>query len=352
MIRYGRTLAQLALFACHLSDVKGDYSVDFDKLHGLSSLTEPLAASVMRDCHSEESHMALCRLFEVIVGYRGSLIDAPQEQYLIFHYLALRNLRMDGGFPPPIDTTQELAHLQWCFRLITFIKLGRDVDGTRGGEEEENTIKLELRCLRAGQATQMGLIHSLKGILRMHAEQHPRAPMARWDDLNYTRLYCEGKQFSLEGFRAMNDRMSNRAEAMLDDLVMGEDISTWITIPEFIHDREGNSGELYSFLLDSRNKFDYLSSPFALHMLKHFAVSAVGGTIQSKDVTTYLSKCRGLLDMIAAMMHLLSGGAPRAEEAVQTRILEGKEGRRNLFWMRGKLGWVLEYNKSKSQSVS
>lgn len=58
-----------------------------------------------------------------------------------------------------------------------------------------------------------------------------------------------------------------------------------------------------------------------------------------------------MLELMAGMMHLTSGGAPRAEEAIQTRILEGKEGKRNLFWIRGKLAWVLEYNKSKSQSV-
>lgn len=344
-------MAQLALFACHLSDIKGDFSVDFDKMHGLSGLTEPLASAVMEDPESEDSRNAFCCLFDNILQYRGSLVDAPEEQYIVFNYLALRHLRMDGGFPPPNDVTQELAHLQWCFRLIAFVRLRRGLRESGGGVEEAGMIKKELECLHAGQATQMGMIHSLKGVLRMHAEQHPRVPAARWDDLRYTRLSCEGKQFSLEAFRAMNDRISSRAERLIEELMMGEEISTWFTIPDFIHDRDRSSGELYSFLVDARNKFDYLNSPFALDMLKHFAVSAVDGTIQSKNVTAYLSKCRALLDIIAAMMHLLSGGAPRAEEAIHTRILEGKEGRRNLFWMRGKIGWVLEYNKSKSQGV-
>jgi hypothetical protein len=44
-------------------------------------------------------------------------------------------------------------------------------------------------------------------------------------------------------------------------------------------------------------------------------------------------------------------GAPRAEEAIQTRILEGKEGGRNIFWIRGKIGWILQYNKFKGQKV-
>ncbi|KAJ9096479.1 hypothetical protein QFC20_006422 [Naganishia adeliensis] len=102
--------------------------------------------------------------------------------------------------------------------------------------------------------------------------------------------------------------------------------------------------------MDTRNEFKYLNSPFAQNMMmRHFVKGADGDRVQCVGVAAYLSRSRELLSMIAAMMHTTAGGAPRAEEAIQTRILEGREGRRNLFYMRGKIAWILNYNKSKAQ---
>lgn len=351
----------MALFSCHLADLKDDYSVDFDSSHELTSIVTPLAAAVMVDPQSATTQQLLTQLFEAIILYRGTLSAPPEDQYIVFHFFALRSLRSDGGFPAPIDTTQSLAHLQWCFRLVMFARLRsvlqeqrrRAKDTTVGNRtDEEQLIKDTLSPLRVGQATEMGTILSIKGILRHHAERHPRPPMARWDNLERTRLYCQGKQFSLETFRVMNEKLLIRGESLLAGLLMGEKEEDWWTVPDYIHDNEGKSGDLYSFLIDPRNRFHYLNSPFAVHMLQKFTAGVVNGRLQTKGIQEYLSRCRALLDLIAAMMHLTAGGAPRAQEAIQTRILEGKEGKRNLFWMRGKIGWILHYNKSKGQKVS
>ncbi|KAJ9110612.1 hypothetical protein QFC19_001441 [Naganishia cerealis] len=363
-MRYSRTLAQLTLFACHLADLKEQYSVNFDKMHGLSVQSGTLARCVMDDHRSEASREAILRLLQGIIEYRGKLMESAQDQYLVFHFLALKNLRHDGGFPPPIDVTQALAHLQWCFRLVMFNKLRRKlkaaasnaVDNEARGSTawaklEKSLVRETLGCLHIDACTQMGTIHSMKGILRHHAEQHPRPPLARWDDLTFTRLYCEGKQFTLDAFRSMNQNLLERSRTLLQELMFGENATSWLKIPDFIHDREGKCGDLYSFLMDRDNGFDYLNSTFAQGMLKHFVVGNVNGKLQLSGVGAYLSKCRAMLDLIAAMMHVTGGGAPRAEEAVQTRILEGKEGKRNLFHMRGKIGWVLQYNKAKAQKV-
>lgn len=315
-------------------------------------MVEALASAAMEDPTSEDSMTALSTLLVTIIEFRGSLSNPLQEQYVVFHFLALRHLRSDGGFPPAIDVTQALAHLQWGFRLVMFLKIRKLLSDKSANTNEMEVLRSTIECLHVGQSTQMGTIHSMKGVLRWHAERHPRAPLARWDDLTYTRLYCEGKQFALDDFRSMNEAMLSKAEDLLDELLMGERLKTWLKMPAYIHDNESAVGDLYSFLIDPRNKLGFLNSTFARHMLDHFTVGTVDGAIQSKGVSSYLSKCRALLDMIAAMMHLTCGGAPRAEEAVQTRILEGREGKRNLFWIRGKLAWVLEYNKSKSQTVS
>jgi hypothetical protein len=345
-------MAQLCLFLCHLADLQDQYSVDFAALHSLSDMVEGLASSVMDDPTSKDSMTALSTLLVAVIEYQGSLSNSLQEQYVVFHFLALRHLRSDGGFPPAIDVTQALAHLQWGFRLVMFMKIRNMLTDKPEHTSEMELLRSTLICLHAGQSTQMGTIHSMKGVLRWHAERHPRAPLARWDDLTYTRLYCEGKQFALEDFRSMNEAMILKAEDLLGELLMGEKLESWLKMPEYIHDNESAVGDLYSFLIDPQNKLGYLNSTFARHVLHRFTVGTVDGAIQSSGVSGYLSKCRAMLDMVAAMMHLTSGGAPRAEEAVQTRILEGKEGKRNLFWIRGKLAWVLEYNKSKSQSVS
>ena len=196
-------------------------------------------------------------------------------------------------------------------------------------------------------------MHSMKGVLRYHADAYPRAPLARWDDLTFTRLYCEGKQFDLAMFRKMNQNLVERGWKILGELFLGEAIKDHMKWPTFVHDREGKTGDLYSFLLDERNGFGYLGSGFAKMMLaKHFAKGAVDGNLQCQGISAYLGRSRELLNLLAAMMHLTGGGAPRAEEAVQTRILEGREAGRNLFFMRDKVAWVLTYNKSKAQKVS
>lgn len=360
MIRYSRTLAALALLACHLADLKDEYSVNFDQTHKLSEIVTPLAAAVMEAHQSAMTQQLLTQLFEAMIQYRGTLSAALEDQYIVFHFFALKNLRSDGGFPPPIDTTQSLAHLKWCFRLVMFNRLRSALQDERrrckeSGDtvrlDEEKLIKDTLWPLRVGHATEMGTILSIKGILRLHAEQRSRPPMARWDDLDFTRLYCQGKQFSLGTFRTMNEKLLSRGESLLSELLMEEKEKDWLSIPDYIHDDEGKSGDLYTFLLDSRNCFHYLDSPFALHMMQRFSAGVVNGRLQTKGIQEYLSRCRALLDLIAAMMHLTGGGAPRAQEAIQTRILEGKEGKRNVFWMRGKIGWILQYNKSKGQKV-
>lgn len=351
VVRYSRTMAQFCLFACHLADLKGEYSVNFDELHSLSNMVEPLAACALKDPRSPETMAALSILLLKLIEYQGSLANSLQHQYIVFHFLALRHLRTDGGFPPAIDVTQALAHLQWGFRLVMFIKIRQSLTQPRDGYNEMDLLRTSLSCLHVGKSTQMGTIHSMKGVLRWHAEHHPRATLARWDDLTYTRLYCEGKQFALDVFRAMNMAMLLKAENLLKELLLGDPLDSWLNSPNYIHDNESAVGDLYSFLIDPRNKLGYLNSAFAKQALQHFTVATVGGAVQSRGVSTYLSKCRTMLELIAGMMHLTSGGAPRAEEAIQTRILEGKEGKRNLFWIRGKLAWVLEYNKSKSQSV-
>lgn len=350
--RYSRTMAQLCLFLCHLADLEEQYSVNFNALHSLSGMVEHLAAATMEDPTSVESMDALSTLLTTIIEYRGSLSNSLQDQYVVFHFLALRHLRSDGGFPPAIDVTQALAHLQWGFRLIMFMKIRNTLADRSEHQSETELLRTTLACLHVGQSTQMGTIHSMKGVLRWHAERHPRTPLARWDDLTYTRLYCEGKQFALEDFRSMNEAMVLKAEELLQELLLGEKLEEWLKPPDYIHDNESAVGDLYSFLIDPRNKLGYLNSAFARHALSRFTAGTVDGRIQSTGISDYLSKCRAMLDLIAAMLHLTSGGAPRAEEAIQTRILDGKDGKRNLFWIRGKLAWVLEYNKSKAQAVS
>lgn len=198
----------------------------------------------------------------------------------------------------------------------------------------------------------MGTIHSMKGVLKYHADNYPRAGIARWDDLFFTRIHCEGKQFDLAEFRKMNANLLKRGWALLKELMFEEELETHLKWPKVVTEREANAGDLYSFLVDPDNGFNYLRAGFAKKMLKHFHVGTIDGEMQCQGVSVYLGKARELLNLIAAMMHTTCGGAPRAEEAIQTRILEGKEGRRNLFFMRGKIAWILNYNKSKAQKVS
>jgi hypothetical protein len=362
VIRYSRTLAAFVLFLCHLADLEDRYSVDFNYTHNLSEVVQPFIAAVSKDYESPLCKLLLVQLLEPVIDTRGSLFNSAQDGYLVFHFLALRHLNSDGGFPPPINTTQALAHLQWCFRLVMFNKVRSMLclspqrpyteKYNRDDMDEIPIIKSILLSLQAGQATEMGTIHTLKGILRHHADNHPRPSLARWDDLTFTRLYCEGKQFSLDAFRAMNENLLDQGERAVGALMLEESMEDWFVMPEFIHDRESNNGGRYSFLIDSRNGFDYLGSAFARHMLSYFAVGYVNDKVQSRGIPEYLSRCRTLLGLLAAMMHTSCGGAPRAEEAIHTRILEGKEGGRNLFWIRGKVGWILQYNKSKGQKVS
>lgn len=361
VVRYSRTLAAFVLYLCHLADLKERYSVDFDSSRELSSTASLLVTAVSEDYKSDHAGILLCQLLESVIEARGSLFNSVQDGYIVFHFLALRHLNVDGGFPPPIDTTQALAHLQWGFRLVMFNKIRTLLclasqrpyaeDRQHRVLDESQIVSTVLTPLHVGQATEMGTLHTLKGILRYHADNHPRHALARWDDLTFTRLYCEGKLFSLDAFRAMNDNLVSRGEVALSELLLGEKLEDWLHPPAFIHDRESNTGGRYSFLVDSRNGFNYFGSAFARHMLSHFAVGCINGAIQTQGIAEYLSRCRTLLGLLAAMMHVSCGGAPRAEEAIQTRILEGKEGGRNIFWIRGKIGWILQYNKSKGQKV-
>ena len=135
----------------------------------------------------------------------------------------------------------------------------------------------------------------------------------------------------------MNQSMVERSWKILHELMLKEPIEEHMQWPTFMHDRDGKTGDLYSFLMDDRNALSYLGSAFARKVLvKHFAQGCIGGRIQCQGISGYLGRARELLNLIAAMMHLTGGGAPRAEEAIQTRILEGREAGRNLFYLRGK----------------
>ena len=353
-----------------MAEQGGRYSVDFESKHKLAKRVSDLKNSIAWASDQKEPTRIMLELLEEIIEYEGTLGDSLENQYIVFHFLALRHLRADGGFPPPTDTTQALAHLQWGFRLVMYAKIrkllaaesktskakvGLWENRTKENREthEVGIIREALEPLRTGAPTQMGTIHSMKGVLRYHAEAHPRAPLARWDDLSFTKLYCEGAEFDLAQFRKMNRNMVERGWNMLKELLLDEPIERHMTWPGYVHDLEGRTGDRYSFLVDERNGFSYIGGSFATRMLvKHFAKGSVNDTLQCQGVSAYLARAREFLNLIAAMMHLTGGGAPRAEEAVKTRILEGTEGGRNLFFLRDKIAWVLTYNKSKAQKVS
>lgn len=125
------------LFICHLADQKDRYSVDFEDLHGLGEAIPELIRTVRVDPKSEEARSRLLEVLIQIIEFRGSLGKSAESQYIVFHFLALRHLRQDGGFPPPIDVTQTLAHLQWCFRLVMFSKVLKKMEDRTSQREDQ-----------------------------------------------------------------------------------------------------------------------------------------------------------------------------------------------------------------------
>ncbi|GHJ89010.1 hypothetical protein NliqN6_5412, partial [Naganishia liquefaciens] len=112
VIRYSRTLAALVLFVCHLAEEGDRYSVDFEAKHDLGRVAGEFQDSIMAGNSGEEATELLLSILSKVIEFEGTLADTPENQYIVFHFLALRHLRPDGGFPPPVDVTQALAHLQ------------------------------------------------------------------------------------------------------------------------------------------------------------------------------------------------------------------------------------------------
>jgi hypothetical protein len=233
-----------------------------------------------------------------------------------------------------------------------------------------------LKFTREGYNTPFNALLGITKLAMTILGDNPSLPRIVWESETFDELTIDGKTVSLDGLRRLVQFCLERCERSLTTVLCGMQIAEAV-VNRPVFDNHWNTNAGYSFITDPRNGFHHAKKALVQHIMSssvqrnrycsHCAPRLMNtyatlilndlyvsdrffkeGTWDKKHVEGWLKSTATFSNWLIVAMHLTYGQPARGTELCSLLYSNSSHGQRHLFWARGTMMLVTQYDKSRS----
>ncbi|KAG8724965.1 hypothetical protein FRC09_011290 [Ceratobasidium sp. 395] len=274
-------------------------------------------------------------------------------------FAALMNLREDGSYLDPRNSTHNLVQVKYMIRSGLFMWSRLEA------EEERDTffgmLERIRESLRRSSMTPFACVADAVSTGTTYAASSIHLPNVMWVSDN--ELTVEGQRINVEHFRRQLNRLiADTRELLMQKVLLGltlEELGYTVTSETHILDNPAETKQGYSFLDEEKNVFRslqtrlatrFLSDPRGSHM--HQGVNAKGKIVWvAQAANVWLKHCEEVTENLALLMHITGGQPGRGVEFCLVTVKNTLHRVRGVYILGpGRVVVLLAYNKTTSNT--
>ncbi|GAB1525775.1 hypothetical protein RhiTH_008941 [Rhizoctonia solani] len=299
---------------------------------------------------------------EVFLGLSISLWGPEDNKHLLYNrfndpvlrFSIFSNTYASGAFHHPNDISSFLARMKFSMRITTVYWLqGHMLHSQKSEKWAEKHIKATL-C--ASRINPFSSLYDAMGLAVQYKDSPSGQPRAVWGLDQRTMLYVDGQEWHIPSLRNSVGDLIKEIDNGLFKLLgrsTPQELGLHLSPDMKILDRHSNRKPGYSFLNDERNPFLGVSQNLGVHLLSQKEGSILAAGIKDNQIIwrdqglmQYLSLHQEISNKMMLSWHMSGGQPSRGEEMTTIPLTEQINKGRGIFWLDGRLVYVVQYSKS------